>query len=87
VELLLETDSYISAADRKRLLQAHDGILTIIPITKTALDDSKAQLSHADLQRDIEELFIDFFREQEEGRTPDEALLKVFREVASGRAP
>jgi exonuclease SbcD len=79
VELTLVTESYLKADERKRLNQAHQGIVSIIPeVTNSALTIHK---SHAiDMGQNLEELFIQYFRHKH-GNAPNENLLNLFKEV------
>ncbi|NEU10077.1 exonuclease subunit SbcD [Flavihumibacter sp. R14] len=85
VELTLQTEHYLTAEDRKRLANGHDGIITIIPDVKNpqqAGDDRKT----IDLNQNIEELFMQFFQHNQRGQLPNAELLELFKEVrAEGR--
>ena len=83
IELLIECDDYISAADRKRLYDAHSGITAVIPVSRgSSGEDSSQSHSAPDLQDSMEDLFISFFR-YAKGIEPDSELLDLFREVAA----
>ncbi|WP_207428056.1 exonuclease subunit SbcD [Pedobacter sp. SYSU D00535] len=79
VELTLVTDSYLTAEDRKRLLQAHEGIVTIIPEVKNKelLHQSTAAI---DLNQDMDKLFQQFFRHKY-GQEPNDELTDLFKEI------
>ncbi|WP_118193957.1 metallophosphoesterase family protein [Albibacterium indicum] len=81
VELTLVSDDYISSEDRRRLFQAHDGIITLIPEIK-----NKAQFEHdeqvVDLQKSVDELFKQYFRYQI-GHEINQELFELFKEVRS----
>ena len=63
VELTLISDNFLISAERKRIYDAHDGIVALIPkITNPELLSGAA--SEVDLSRDIEELFVDYFQPQ-----------------------
>lgn len=79
VELTLVTDNYLTAEERKRLSQAHAGIVTIIP------EVSNPEMLHAkgasiDLSQDIEELFGQFFQHRH-GQLPNPELINLFKEI------
>lgn len=82
VELTIATETYLTSKERKQLLDAHDGVVTIIPEIKNAdlLDDTHSK--RIDLTRNIEDLFIDYF-ETRHGQKPNRRLLDLFREVLS----
>ena len=79
VELTLITDQYLNAEDRKRLVNAHDGIITIIPEVKN-LDLSQEHAHTIDLNQNMEELFMQFFQHKH-GQQPNAELLELFKEV------
>lgn len=80
VELTLISDQYLTAADRKRLLDAHEGIITIIPQIHNPdlLDGNRIEI---DLSKSMEELFTDYFQQKYDGQVPQERMLDLFREV------
>lgn len=85
VELLVECDSFISAGDRRRLYDAHEGITAVIPLSRhdgavTSEDGVKHQMP--DLSGSIEQLFISYF-DYKKGMEPDEEMLSLFREVTA----
>lgn len=80
VELTMATDDYLSADDRKKLHNAHDGIVTIIPEVKNALPGEHGQEHHIDLNKDMESLFKDYFK-YKHGQEPNEEITSIFREV------
>ncbi|NQX82956.1 MAG: exonuclease sbcCD subunit D, partial [Flavobacteriaceae bacterium] len=82
LELTIVSDSYLSAEDRASLLQAHNGIIKIIPEIKS--DVLKAQKEdYIDLNKDITELFKDYFKHKNAGQDMNESLLGVFEELLS----
>ncbi len=82
VELTLITDDFISAQDRKKLHNAHSGIITLIPEVKQGDQEAKDQASTIDLQKDMTELFRDYFA-YKQGQNPDETMMNLFREILS----
>lgn len=84
VELTLRTDNYISGSDRRELLQAHDGLVTIIPEFTGESQKNRAALSRSDLERSLEDLFVEFFRAENDDQEPDETLLQLLREIDGG---
>ncbi|MEM7372176.1 MAG: exonuclease subunit SbcD [Bacteroidota bacterium] len=80
VELTLVSETFLNATDRKRLHQAHNGILTIIPrISDPSLTEVKQ--TDIDLSRNMQDLFIDYFKHKHQGQEPPEELMNLFREI------
>lgn len=79
VELTMVADEYLTSADRKRLNQAHDGIVTIIPEIRNR-PQSESKDKSIDLQQSIPELFRQYFiyKYQQE---PNEEIMELFKEV------
>lgn len=81
VEITIVTTTYLTAQDRKNLLQAHDGIITILPELK--LDDTTKETQKSiDLNQNIETLFIQYF-ESKKGIAPNQDLLDLFKEITA----
>ena len=79
VELTIVADEFLTVKDRKRLHDAHDGIVNIIPEIKNKA--FKLNISGAiDLHKSVEELFKEYFQHSK-SQQPDEALIQLFREV------
>ncbi|KQS25513.1 exonuclease subunit SbcD [Dyadobacter sp. Leaf189] len=79
MELTIISDNYLEASDKKRLMEAHPGIIQIIPqIKKAELADSTSEI---DLSLSMEKLFAEYFKSKNKGQEPSEGLLEVFREV------
>jgi exonuclease SbcD len=79
-ELTMVTDTYLTAQERKRLSSAHNGIVTIIPEVKNAIGLSSGNRKSIDLTKNMEELFVDYFRHSK-GQAPNEELMKLFSEI------
>jgi exonuclease SbcD len=86
IELTLVTDTYITAQDRKRLKNAHVGLLPIIPEVKGIIDGEGAVPRNIDPTKDLEALFIEYFQEKNQGQAPNEELISLFREVRAVNA-
>jgi exonuclease SbcD len=82
VELTMVSDTFLTAEDRRKLYAAHEGLVSVIPEIRNGgilnLDHQKT----IDLSKDMEGLFVDFFRHHK-GQTPGDDLLNLFREVLS----
>ncbi len=81
VELTLESETFLKAEDRKRIYQAHDGIIYLIP--KLTLDKGEVAANPQDinLSQDIVPLFIDYFKSKNAGQAPNEDLMNLFNEI------
>ena len=82
VELTIVSDTYLTVTDRKRLMDAHNYIVTIIPELKNMIDKKDHGRSTVDLSKNMEELFIDFFKFRK-GQEPNERILGLFKEILS----
>ncbi len=79
VELSIETNSFLSAADRQLLYATHTGIVgTIIPKIKGKNNDAEAEI---DYSKSSSDLFVDFFKKQNDGQIPNEEIMNLFEEV------
>ncbi|GAA4793060.1 exonuclease SbcCD subunit D [Olivibacter ginsenosidimutans] len=79
VELTIVSDDYLGTEDRRLLLQAHDGIVAIIPEIKNKLTDQNK--GHTiDLSQSIDDLFLQYFAYRN-GQQPNEELIKLFKEI------
>lgn len=81
VELTLITDDFISQADRKALQQSHDGIVAVIPKIRNAKAETSSRYSAVNLERSLEELFVDYFQQRYDGQQPGKDIMEIFREV------
>lgn len=79
VELTIISDNYLEAADKKRLNEAHSGIVQIIPQIKRINENETA--SEIDLTLSVEKLFQEYFKSKNKGQEPSEGLMEVLREV------
>lgn len=79
VEITVVTKTFLTAQDRKRLYQAHDGIVTILPETKQIGGEVENQ-HNIDLNQDTETLFIQYFKSKH-NIEPNEELLELFKEI------
>jgi len=79
VELTLATDNFLTAEERKRITQAHDGIIHLIPKVKNA-GMLAGKAIDIDLSKDISLLFEDYFTNKE-GQSPNKEILDLFKEI------
>jgi len=82
VELTMSTDTYLTSDERKQLNAAHDGLVSLIPDVKNRGDRNDSNSNSIDLNKSMEALFIDYFK-QAKGQEPNENLLNLFKEVLS----
>ncbi|MFD2598868.1 exonuclease SbcCD subunit D [Sphingobacterium corticis] len=80
VELTMVSDSFMSTESLKRLREAHDGIIHIIPVVRHLQQSSSSNKTMADLEKDVESLFVDYFQSRYQ-QQPNEELLAIFREI------
>ena len=79
VELTIVADEFLSVKDRKRLNDAHNGIINIIPEIKNKtflLNETEA----VDINKPVEQLFKEYFKHSK-GQEPDDAIWQLFKEV------
>jgi DNA repair protein SbcD/Mre11 len=79
VELTIVTDNYLTSDERKRLNNAHDGIVTIIPEIKN-VEAHAPSMRSIDLNVDMEELFKQYFQ-YTHGQKPNKEILSLFKEI------
>ncbi|WP_134090548.1 exonuclease subunit SbcD [Olivibacter sp. XZL3] len=79
IELTMVSDDFMHAEDRKQLLQAHGGIVTIIPEIRNKLGAADGAKT-IDLSLSIEELFAQYFSFKS-GQQPNDELMALFKEV------
>ena len=80
VELSIESDSYLKAGDRKRIFQSHDGIIYLIPKVKN-FENQKTDIVEIDITKDLEPLFVDYFKSRNANQEPNEDLVDLFKEI------
>jgi exonuclease SbcD len=85
VELTMITDKYLASEDIRQLREAHQRIVSIIPIIKN--DEKIAEKQEINIkEQSMESLFEQFF-ENKKGQLPDAALLDLFKEVLYSDVP
>jgi DNA repair protein SbcD/Mre11 len=83
VELTISLPDYLSGGDRRRLHDAHDGIVTIVPLAPGDRREDGTGGAAIDPTGDIRDLFSRYFTFRT-GAPPDEALTTLFEEVLAG---
>jgi len=79
VELTLVSDTFLSSSHMKRIHEAHDGIIHIIPIVQQTLSNSH-QIHPINLDQDMDSLFKDYFLHRL-GQEPNLELMDLLNEV------
>ncbi|MGN0003181.1 MAG: exonuclease SbcCD subunit D [Sphingobacterium composti] len=79
VELTMISDTFMSSSDLKRIHEAHDGIVHIIPIVKNNISD-KVTSDNKELNQNIHSLFGDYFKSKY-GQEPNDEIKSLFNEV------
>lgn len=85
VELTLESETFLTADERKRLYQSHNGIVYLIPKIKNQ-ETNENNLSEINLNQDIQALFKDYFKSKNGGQEANEELINLFNEIASNNS-
>ena len=80
VELTLESETFLTAEERKRIYQTHHGIVHLIPNVRD-LGFNENELSTVNLNRDIQSLFKDYFKSKNNGQEANEDLINLFNEI------
>lgn len=80
VTLTIVSDNYLEAEDKKRLTEAHSGLIQIIPQIKR-INETEGNAAEIDLSLSIEKLFNEYFKSKNKGQEPSEGLMEVLREV------
>lgn len=78
VELTLVSDSFLTSAELKGILDAHDGIIHVIPVVKNRPEYTEK--TTVDLEKDVNSLFNDFFKSRH-GQTPNAEITDLFNEI------
>ncbi|MFC7346866.1 exonuclease SbcCD subunit D [Chryseobacterium zhengzhouense] len=85
VELTLESETFLTADERKRLYQSHNGIVYLIPKIKNQ-ETNENNLSEINLNQDIQALFKDYFKSKNGGQEANEELINLFNEIVSNNS-
>lgn len=80
IELTLESETFITADERKLIYQSHNGIVHLIPKIKN-LDAAEGRSHEMNLSQNIETLFGDYFKSRNGGQEANEELMKLFNEI------
>ncbi len=81
IELTIATPTYLTGIEKRQLLDAHDGIVSIIPKIVDIENENSSTSKKIDLNKDVDQLFLDFFQYKNEGQTPNQELIDLFKEL------
>ncbi|WET48714.1 exonuclease subunit SbcD [Chryseobacterium indologenes] len=80
IELTLESETFLTADERRLIYQSHTGIVHLIPKVKN--QESNEETSHEiNLNQNIETLFKDYFKSKNGGQEANEELMNLFNEI------
>lgn len=82
VELTVETETFLTADERKQIQQAHSGIVHLIPKVKNQ-QFRESESETIDLGKDLLPLFSDYFKARNGGQKPSDELLSLFTEISN----
>ncbi len=80
VEISFETDTSIDADTRRKIMQAHEGIISLIPILTNQGNKQNEELRKEDLEMDMVSLFQKFYEAQKLQQAHPE-IIDLFKEI------
>ncbi|GEN67272.1 metallophosphoesterase family protein [Chryseobacterium rhizosphaerae] len=80
IELTLESETFLTADERKMIYQSHSGIVHLIPKIKNSEMTGKEHYE-INLNQDIGILFKDYFKSKNGGQEANEELMDLFNEI------
>lgn len=80
IELTLESETFLTADERRLIYQSHNGIVHLIPKIKN-LELAENQNQEINLSQDIDILFKDYFISKNGGQEANEELMNLFNEI------
>lgn len=80
IELTLESESFLTADERRLIYQSHNGIVHLIPKVRN-LELGESQTHEINLSQDIDILFKDYFKSKNGGQEANEELMNLFNEI------
>lgn len=81
VELTLETLEFMTAEERRKIYQAHPGIVHLIPKLSKEME-TDAEAKEIDVSLDVRLLFKDYFKSKH-NQEPNQEILELFNEILS----
>ena len=79
-ELTVATETFLTAAERKQLNAAHDGIVALIPEVKNIGNTENSQLKNIDPGKSMDILFREYFQFAK-GQEPNAEIMQLFTEI------
>lgn len=80
IELTLESETFLTADERKMIYQSHSGIVHLIPKIKNS-EITGQEHYEINLNQDIGILFKDYFKSKNGGQEANEELMDLFNEI------
>ena len=82
VEITIVSESYLEMTDKRRLQEAHSGLVQVVPEIKSQRN-GEIEGTKIDLSMGMEELFTAYFKQHKvgKGQEPSEGLMAIFKEV------
>jgi exonuclease SbcD len=80
IEITLESETFLTADERRLIYQSHNGIVHLIPKVRN-LELSEDQNHVINLSQDIDILFKDYFKSKNGGQEANEELMNLFNEI------
>lgn len=80
IELTLESETFLTADERKMIYQSHTGIVHLIPKIKNS-EITGQEHYEINLNQDIGVLFKDYFKSKNGGQEANEELMDLFNEI------
>ncbi|MEJ5102493.1 metallophosphoesterase family protein [Chryseobacterium sp. MYb328] len=80
IELTLESETFLTADERRLIYQSHNGIVYLIPKVKNR-ETGEETSQEINLNQDIDILFKDYFKSKNGGQEANEELMKLFNEI------
>ncbi len=80
VELTMETDTFLTADERKLIYQSHDGIIYLYPKVKK-MELVEVEDKSININEDMAILFKDYFTAKNKGQAPNEEIMQLFNEI------
>lgn len=80
IELTLESETFLTADERRLIYQSHTGIVHLIPKVKNR-ESGEETNTEINLNQNIETLFKDYFKSKNAGQEANEELMNLFNEI------
>jgi DNA repair protein SbcD/Mre11 len=79
IELTIKTDIHLSSEEQKQLLQSNTNIVQLILVLNKVNESENIETETLELNR--ETLFVEYFKNQNNGIAPNETLMNLFKEI------